>query len=56
MLGILWEKVYLVAVYNYSPHKDLNLVLGKCSKVPEIHVVLDSLKHLEVFTKTMLPI
>ena len=30
---------------------DLNLVFGKCSKVPEIHVMLDSLKQLGIFFK-----
>ena len=40
-----------VAVYNYCANHDLNLVFGKCSKVPEIHVVLDSLKQLGMFLK-----
>ena len=30
---------------------ELNLVFGKCSKVPEIHVMLDLLKQLGIFFK-----
>ena len=56
---LLQEKARL-AVYNYCANHDLNLVLGKCSKVPEIHVMLDSLKQLGIFLKyspkTMSPI
>ena len=39
------------ALYNYCVNHDLNLVLGKCSKVPELHVMLDSLKQLGIVFK-----
>ena len=40
-----------LAVYSYCTNHDLNLALGKCLKVPEIHVMLDSLKQLGIFFK-----
>ena len=46
----LQEKAPL-AVYNYCSNHDLNLVFGKYSKVPEIHVMLHSLKQLGIFFK-----
>ena len=46
----LQEKAPL-AVYNSCANHDLNLVLCKCSKKPEIHVMLDSLKQLGIFFK-----
>ena len=46
---LLQEKAPL-AVYNYYANYDLNLVLSKCSKVPEIDVMLDSLKQLRIFS------
>ena len=45
---LLQEKAFL-AVYNYCANHDLNLVCGKCSKVPEIHSMLDLQKQLETF-------
>ena len=33
---VLFEEKAPIAVYNYCANHDLNLVLGKCSKVPEI--------------------
>ena len=47
---LLQEKAPL-AVYYYCANYDLNLVLGKCSKMPEIHIMLDSLKQLGIFFK-----
>ena len=47
---LLQEKAPL-AVYNYCASHDLNLVLGKYSKVPDIHVILDSLKQYGIFFK-----
>ena len=47
---LLQEKAPL-AVYDYSANNDLNLVHGKCSKVPEIHVMLNSQKQLGIFLK-----
>ena len=47
---LLQEKAPL-GVYNYCANHDLNLVLGKCSKVPEIHFMLDSMKQLGIFFK-----
>ena len=47
---LLQEKASL-AVCNYCTNHDLNLVLGKYSKVPEIHVTLDSPKGLGIFFK-----
>ena len=47
---LLQEKTPLAA-YNYCANHDLNLILGKCSKVPEIHVMLHSLKQLGIFFK-----
>ena len=40
-----------LAVYSYCTNHDLNLALGNCLKVPEIHVMLDSLKQLGIFFK-----
>ena len=49
--AILLQEKTRLAVYNYCANHDLNLVLGKCLKVPEIHVMLDSLKQLGIFFK-----
>ena len=42
------KKKALLAVYNYCANHDLNLVLGKYSKVPGM---LDLLKQLGIFFK-----
>ena len=48
---VLPQKKAPLAVYNFCANHDLSLILGKCSKVPEIHVMLDSLKQLGIFFK-----
>ena len=47
---LLQEKTPL-ALHNYCTNHDINLVIRTYSKVPEIHVMLDSLKQLGIFFK-----
>ena len=49
--SVLLQDKALLAAFNYCANHDLNLVLGKCSKVSEIHVMLDSLKQIGIFFK-----
>ena len=49
--AVLLQEKTPFAVYNYCANHDLNLILGKCSKAPEIHVMLHSLKELGIFFK-----
>ena len=49
--AVLLQEKAPIAVYNYCANHYPNLVLGKCSKVPEIHVMLDLLKQLGIFFK-----
>ena len=48
---VLLQKKAHLAVYNYCANHDLNLVLGKYSKVPGLKVMLDLLKQLGIFFK-----
>ena len=49
--AVFLEEKVVLAVHNYYANHDFNLVPGKSSKVPEIHIMLDSMKQLGIFFK-----
>ena len=49
--AVLLQEKGPLTVHNHCVNHDLNLVLAKRSKVPEIHVILDSLKQLGICFK-----
>ena len=49
--AVFLEEKVVLAVQNYYANHDFSLVPGKSSKVPEIHIMLDSMKQLGIFFK-----